>query len=165
MVCSSLDRTTKAVDGMNAWLVRNAGWFLIAAGIAMVLLAALLINDSAVAVALVVMGAGAVVLGALVSRAEGPLELGPSGLKISLIAKVAEKVEKQGLDRASRDRVIAGAVDELILRPGSFQLDEVTKRYYGSGKPARRMSRTERARRLERYTDELIARRKKGLPP
>ena len=152
---------------MDTWLVRNVGWFLVAAGIVMVLLAAFLVDDSAVAVALVVMGAGAVILGALVNRAEGPVELGPSGLKLSLIAKVAEKAEKEGLDRRSRDRVIAGAVDKVVRgTPGPMPEDLRQLLEYPSGPRGGRISSRQRVRRLERYTDELIARQEaEGTDP
>jgi predicted RNA binding protein YcfA (HicA-like mRNA interferase family) len=65
-------------------LARYGPWLMCVLGLAMILTGILADRDSSVLIALIVLGAGLVVIGVSFVRLEGPLEFGASGLKTNV---------------------------------------------------------------------------------
>jgi hypothetical protein len=96
---------------LRDWATRHAPSVLLgAAGVVLVALAVLVVPDrQAVASTLVVFGASAFILGALLPRVEGALSIGPEGLKVILTA-VDRRAGAMGLSQRDRARATERAI-------------------------------------------------------
>jgi len=98
---------------LSAWIgVQGASLVLVLAGAFMLVAAIFVISErEAVSVTLVVMGAGTLILGALSSRAEGPISVGPEGLKLVLRA-----VQLKGQEREfTPDQIAEAELDAIDI--------------------------------------------------
>ena len=101
----------------NRLVEDHAALILIIAGAAFITLGALS-DEPALAAPLAVMGAATIILGALFSRIQGPIRIGPGGLEAVLTA-VDNETKTRGLTPPERDRVFAAATREALALANS----------------------------------------------
>jgi hypothetical protein len=89
-------------------LIRNT-WGLVVVGAALVLFGALLVKSSPVAMALVVMGAGAAILGIVLNLAEGQVKIGPSGVQFTLRQRVMQMSAERNLSKKETKMAVEDA--------------------------------------------------------
>jgi hypothetical protein len=94
----------------NDLVAQNASPILLGAGTVFIV-AGVLVSRDAVSVPLVVIGAATIILGAVLSRAEGQVKIGPGGLEVVLGA-VRRKTDE--LPAEKRDAVLAASVRDLL---------------------------------------------------
>jgi hypothetical protein len=95
----------------NDWFADHGALVLVVAGVAFVV-GAFVTDKSSLAVALAVMGVAMVCLGVLLSRAEGPVKIGPGGLEI-YVRRVRERAKELGLSDEQTRMVLERAVAQL----------------------------------------------------
>jgi hypothetical protein len=110
--------------GHGRWaLIRNT-FGLVVLGLAMVLLGAFWVKSSPVAMALVVIGACAIILGIVLNLAEGPVQIGPSGLKFTLRQRVMQMSVDRNLSKKETKMAVETAKAlERETRPRQRQLE------------------------------------------
>src|SRR4051812_30775904 len=99
------DQTSRQADGLDERLIRfiaqQAIPLLLAFGLVLIVLGVWVDDDSATSTALVVMGAGAVILGLLRYHLRDDFEIGPRGMKGTLRDPEAlQRVIRRGIDEA-----------------------------------------------------------------
>jgi hypothetical protein len=94
----------------------------------MVLVGAFLVSDSPVAMALVVMGAGAAIVGIVLNVAEGPVEIGLRGVRFNLGQRVAQMAAERKLSKEETAEAVATA-KELERQSHGAKVDRVINRF------------------------------------
>lgn len=104
-----------------------ASRLLIGVGLLLLVLCAVVAirRQDVLASALAVLGLGAIIVGVLVPRLEGPVELGPSGLKLQVVAAAAgysQEVLQEAIAAALTERGSASWIEESTHRaPASLE--------------------------------------------
>lgn len=93
------------------FLSRYAGWLLILLGCGAMALSVIVIDHEAVASIFALTGVASAVLGIVVSRAEGPIELGPSGLKATLTS-LSTVARSEELTLEDKGEILAATLSE-----------------------------------------------------
>jgi hypothetical protein len=104
----------------------QASRLLVGVGLLLLVLCAIVAirRQDALASALAVLGLGAIILGVLMPRLEGPVELGPSGLKLQLVKQIAEAA---GYSKEDLDEAIAGALTGRVVAPSTEESSPVRR--------------------------------------
>lgn len=123
------------------WMSRYSPIFLCVTGLAMVLFAMFAKKPDSVLITFIIMGVGCVIVGALLPRIKGPVEVGTAGVKASvesiddirtIAAAAAETVAQSTIpDQPNKDAMVARQVG-IILDVISFWLRQDPRPPIGS---------------------------------